>query len=111
MLHDIAQDVDGHARAGVGHVDVKHRAVEGGVSVHVAAGLLHLLFAAPHAAALCAAGLTPPDLADFVQRAAKAAARNARDRDHLLTQLATLRQLCIAAATTGGRDDGSRTME
>jgi len=53
----------------------------------------------PFSATLGKAGLAVPELADFLQRAAKAAGRNARDRDHLLTQLATLRQLCVAAAT------------
>ncbi|TNF21105.1 MAG: TetR/AcrR family transcriptional regulator [Rhodobacteraceae bacterium] len=53
----------------------------------------------PHQAALSQHGLTARDLADCVQRAAKAAGRHARDRDHLLTQLATLRQLCVTAAT------------
>ena len=58
---------------------------------------------APHAAALEASGITVPALADLVQRASKAAGLNARDRDHLFTQLATLRQLCLAAA---GQPDG-----
>lgn len=51
----------------------------------------------PHHAALSRADLTPADLADFVQRAAKAASAKARDRKHLLKQLATLKQLCLAA--------------
>lgn len=58
---------------------------------------------APHAAALEASGITVPALADLVQRASTAAGLNARDRDHLFTQLATLRQLCLAAA---GQPDG-----
>lgn len=41
--HDVAEDVDGNLRAGVWHVDVIDRAVEGGVGVHVAARILHLL--------------------------------------------------------------------
>lgn len=53
----------------------------------------------PYSDTLKAAGLAVPELADFLQRAAKAAGRNARDRDHLITLLATLRQLCVAAAT------------
>lgn len=52
-----------------------------------------------HAAPLARVGLAVHDVADFVQRAAKAAGRHARDRQHLLTQLATLRQLCVAAAS------------
>lgn len=60
----------------------------------VIAGIL-----APHAADLAEVGMDVADLADFVQRSAKAAGRYARDRDHLLTQLATLRQLCVAAAS------------
>lgn len=58
----------------------------------------------PHAAALNASGITVPALADLVQRASKAAGLHAQDRDHLFTQLATLRQLCLAAAgQPGGR--------
>lgn len=53
----------------------------------------------PYTAALSGAGMDVAGLADFVQRSAKAAGRNARDRDHLLSQLATLRQLCVAAAS------------
>ncbi len=56
---------------------------------------------APHEAALARHGVTPRDLSDFVQRAAKAAGGRARDRDHLLAQLATLRKLCLAAAGEG----------
>ncbi|UWQ20144.1 TetR/AcrR family transcriptional regulator [Jannaschia sp. W003] len=52
----------------------------------------------PHAPSIRAAGIAVPDLADCMQRASKAAARHACDREHLLTQLATLRQLCVAAA-------------
>lgn len=58
----------------------------------------------PHAAALAGAGLETSRLADFIQRAAKAAGRHARDRDHLLAQLATLRRLCVAAAASPGSD-------
>ena len=43
VLHDVAQDVDGDARAGVRHVNVIHRAVETRVGVHVTAGFLHFL--------------------------------------------------------------------
>lgn len=53
---------------------------------------------APREAALARARLTPSDLADFVQRSAKAAGRSARDRDHLARQLETLKRLCLAAA-------------
>ena len=53
---------------------------------------------APHAAALRRSGIEVPALADLLQRASKAAGLNARDREHLFTQLATLRQLCLAAA-------------
>lgn len=53
---------------------------------------------APHAEALGQAGLTPEGLAEFVQRAARAAKGTAQDRADLLRQLATLRQLCLRAA-------------
>ncbi|PVA07395.1 TetR/AcrR family transcriptional regulator [Thalassorhabdomicrobium marinisediminis] len=53
---------------------------------------------APYAPQLGKAGVDVASLSDFVQRASKAAAIAAQDRDHLLTQLATLRQLCLAAA-------------
>ena len=43
VLHDVAQDVNRRARAGVRHVNVIHRAVEARVGVHVTAGFLHLL--------------------------------------------------------------------
>lgn len=53
---------------------------------------------AEHQPALARAGLTVEELADFVQRAAKCAGLRSRDRAHLMTQLATLRQLCVSAA-------------
>ena len=43
VLHDVAENIDGDPRAGVGDVDVINRAVEGGVGVHVTAGFLHFL--------------------------------------------------------------------
>ena len=43
VLDDVAQDVDGDARAGVRHVDVIDRSVERRVGVHVTAGFLNLL--------------------------------------------------------------------
>ncbi|EAQ02119.1 hypothetical protein OB2597_20881 [Pseudooceanicola batsensis HTCC2597] len=52
----------------------------------------------PYAPALNEAGIDVTALSDFVQRASKAAGLNACDRDHLFTQLATLRQLCLVAA-------------
>ncbi|QDC08636.1 TetR/AcrR family transcriptional regulator [Oceanicola sp. D3] len=52
---------------------------------------------APYAATLNDRGLDVVALSELLQRASKAAGLNARDRDHLLTQLATLRQLCLAA--------------
>ncbi len=51
----------------------------------------------PHHAALARNGLDADALADFVQHAAKAMGRTARDRAHLLQQLHSLRQLCLAA--------------
>jgi mannitol/fructose-specific phosphotransferase system IIA component (Ntr-type) len=42
-LNFACTDCHGDARAGVGHVNVIHRAVEARVGVHVTAGLLHLL--------------------------------------------------------------------
>ena len=43
VLHDVAQDVDGHARASVGNVDPIHGPVERRVGVHVTARFLHFL--------------------------------------------------------------------
>ncbi len=43
MLADIAENVDGGARAGIGDIDVIHGAIKRGVGVHVAAGILDLL--------------------------------------------------------------------
>ncbi|WP_411819409.1 TetR/AcrR family transcriptional regulator [Hyphococcus formosus] len=51
----------------------------------------------PHESALARADLAAPDLSDFVQRSAKAAGRTARDKDHLMRQLKTLKQLCLSA--------------
>lgn len=59
---------------------------------------------APYSAKLNEAEIDVTALSDFVQRASKAAGLNARDRDHLFTQLATLRQLCLAAT---GQPNGS----
>lgn len=59
---------------------------------------------APHEAALARSGLTVAELADFIQRAAKAAATHTRDRAHFMTQLRTLRQLCVSAASTDAPD-------
>lgn len=53
---------------------------------------------APHEAALTRAGLSVGGLADFIQRAAKAAGTRIQDRDQFISQLRTLRQLCLAAA-------------
>ncbi|MEO1527070.1 MAG: helix-turn-helix domain-containing protein [Planctomycetota bacterium] len=53
---------------------------------------------APHAPALKESGLTPTSLSDFVQRSARAAKGNAKNRKHLLQQLSTLKQLCLEAA-------------
>src|SRR5450756_1522635 len=43
VLHDVAQNIDGLHRAGVGDVDVINGAVKAGVGVHVTAGLLDFL--------------------------------------------------------------------
>ncbi|MBV2361508.1 TetR/AcrR family transcriptional regulator [Thalassococcus sp. CAU 1522] len=51
----------------------------------------------PHRKALANAGLDLSDLSDFVQRSAKSAGSVARDRDHLVRLLQTLRNLCLAA--------------
>ncbi|MCZ4354863.1 TetR/AcrR family transcriptional regulator [Roseovarius aestuarii] len=59
---------------------------------------------APHNTALERAGLDVADLSDFVQRAAKAAADQARDRAHLRQQLRILRQLCLRAASGDATD-------
>ncbi len=52
----------------------------------------------PHRAAFAKVDLTPATLSDFLQRSAKSAGHTARDRKHLLAQLHTLKQLCLAAA-------------
>jgi len=54
----------------------------------------------PHEAALLRSGLTAIGLSDFVQRSAKAASSDARDRDHLIGQLNTLKTLCQVATAT-----------
>ena len=43
VLHDVAQNINGDSRAGVGDIDMKDRAIKGSVGVHVSARLLHLL--------------------------------------------------------------------
>jgi hypothetical protein len=43
VLHDIGEDIDGHAGAGGGDIDPVNGAIEGGVGVHVTAGLLDFL--------------------------------------------------------------------
>ena len=43
VLHDVAQNIDGRARAGVGHINMIDRAIEAGVGVHVTADFLHFL--------------------------------------------------------------------
>ncbi|WP_424930283.1 TetR/AcrR family transcriptional regulator [Amaricoccus tamworthensis] len=58
----------------------------------------------PYTAELNEAGIDVIALSEFVQRASKSAGLNARDRNHLFTQLSTLRQLCLAAA---GPSNGS----
>ncbi|APZ44343.1 TetR/AcrR family transcriptional regulator [Acidihalobacter ferrooxydans] len=58
--------------------------------------LLERLFS-PHGEALAHAGLSASELAEFVQRTAKAASHAARDKDQLLRQLKTLKQLCLTA--------------
>ncbi|WGW05929.1 TetR/AcrR family transcriptional regulator [Tropicibacter oceani] len=52
----------------------------------------------PHQAALARAGLGVADLSNFAQRSAKAATSHARDRADLVSQLRTLRQLCLSVA-------------
>lgn len=52
----------------------------------------------PFEAALNDAGTSPSDLAEFIQRSARAAKSYAKDRKHLLQQLNTLKQLCLQAA-------------
>ncbi|WP_211300929.1 TetR/AcrR family transcriptional regulator [Aliiruegeria haliotis] len=49
----------------------------------------------PYEASLAAAGFSLPALSDFVQRSAKAAKKGARDRDHLVQLLGTLRDMCL----------------
>ena len=43
VLHDVAENVDGHAGAGVWDIDPIDGAVERGVGIHVAPGFLHFL--------------------------------------------------------------------
>ncbi len=52
----------------------------------------------PHRAALKEAGTSPERLAEFIQRSARAAKGYAKNREHLLQQLETLKQLCSQAA-------------
>ena len=51
----------------------------------------------PHAQALSQSDLSPEQLAEFIQRSARAAKSYARDRQHLQRQLHTLKQLCLDA--------------
>lgn len=52
----------------------------------------------PYTAALTGAGTPPDALAEFVQRSARAAKGYAKDREHLLQQLHTIKQLCLVVA-------------
>ncbi len=52
----------------------------------------------PYQAALERAGTSPERLAEFIQRSARAAKSYAKNREHLLQQLETLKQLCLQAA-------------
>ncbi len=52
----------------------------------------------PFEATLKESGTSSKDLAEFVQRSARAAKGYAKDRNHLLEQLNTLKQLCLRAA-------------
>lgn len=52
----------------------------------------------PFEAKLSDSGTSPKELAEFIQRSARAAKGYARDRKHLLQQLDTLKQLCLRAA-------------
>ena len=54
----------------------------------------------PYETVLAGSGLSSADLSDFVQQSAKAASSEARDRDHLIGQLNTLKKLCLAAIAT-----------
>jgi len=51
----------------------------------------------PHADALQKAGMSAESLSEFIQRSARAAKGYAKNRKHLLQQLATLRQLCLSS--------------
>lgn len=52
----------------------------------------------PHAAALEANGLTPAQLADFIETTKEAIVSSARDRDHLSSQFATLKASVLRLA-------------
>lgn len=52
----------------------------------------------PHAAALAQAGLTPASLSDFVRKSATSAKHDARNRDHLIELLTTLKALVVNVA-------------
>lgn len=54
----------------------------------------------PYETVLAGSGLSSADLSDFVQQSAKAASSEARDRDHLIGQLNTLKKLCLVAIAT-----------
>lgn len=62
---------------------------------------------APYEAAFARAGTSSADLSDFMQRTAKAASMYARDRAHLITQLRTLRQLCLSAASEDATENST----
>ena len=50
VLHNVAQNINCRDRAGVGHIYIVYRAVEGRVGVHITAGFLDFQIDAPHAA-------------------------------------------------------------
>ncbi len=54
----------------------------------------------PYETVLAGSGLSSADLSDFAQQSAKAASSEARDRDHLIGQLNTLKKLCLVAIAT-----------
>jgi len=65
VLHDIAQNVQSHGRAGAGNINVKDGAVKGGVGIHVAPRLLHLLI---NAAARAAGGAFEQHVLEHVRK-------------------------------------------